>query len=234
MESAAGHDLDSRPSSSRRLCTPRPKATRSSSARCCCTWPSRGDRAARRPVDSDVRSATSASPRASARWSAAAFSPVGRGQRRARWAAVIGAEFDLATVEAAGGPSGDATPRCTRRGDPARCASRGGGCGGSYRSPTRSSARRCTRRSRPTAGCACTGALARPSSRAVGRLDAHLDALAYHYGEGALAGDPVKAVDYPAGRAKATTSSPSRRRPAPRPRPWPAGAVRPASPRAAL
>ena len=33
-------------------------------------------------------------------------------------------------------------------------------------------------------------------SRFASRLDAHLDELAYHFGEGALAGDPSKAVEY--------------------------------------
>ena len=48
-----------------------------------------------------------------------------------RWAAVIGTEFDLAIVEAAGGPSGDRAARRPGRGHPDRGAPRGGRRGGS-------------------------------------------------------------------------------------------------------
>ena len=82
-------------------------------------------------------------------------------------AAVIGATFDLATIEAAGGPTGDelfdaldeaAVALDRPRG--ARAPSAG------TRSRTRSCVPRCTRSSRRTAACACTGGSAKRSRRA--------------------------------------------------------------------
>ena len=69
----AGHELDEgglRPRASR--CTPRPRGTRSSSARCCATSPSpaRSSRTTTGAGPPRARSRTSVSPKACARWSA--------------------------------------------------------------------------------------------------------------------------------------------------------------------
>jgi class 3 adenylate cyclase/tetratricopeptide (TPR) repeat protein len=111
--------------------------------------------------------------------------------------AVIGPVFDVQTIQAAGGPAGeklfDALDEATR----AAIVREVPGVVGSY---------------------AFTHALMRASlyeeltttqrvrmhlrvgraveTRHAANLDGHLDELAYHYGEGALAGDAVKAVDF--------------------------------------
>jgi class 3 adenylate cyclase/tetratricopeptide (TPR) repeat protein len=111
------------------------------------------------------------------------------------WAAVIGTEFDLAIVEAAGGPSSDelldALDEATRIGVLREVA----GSVGRYRfahALVRSSLHEeisTNRRVRMhwSVGEAIEGRRGHDD-------DASLDALAYHYGEGALAGDPEKAV----------------------------------------
>ncbi len=112
-------------------------------------------------------------------------------------AAVIGATFDLATIEAAGGPTGDEL----------------------FDALDEATQHSLIREVRGTAGrYAFSHALMRSAlyeeistnrrvrmhwkvgevleSRFASSIDAHLDELAYHFGEGALAGDPMKAADY--------------------------------------
>ena len=123
------------------------------------------------------------------------------------WAAVIGAEFDLAIVEAAGGPSGDelldALDEATRTG----VLREVGGAVGRYRfahALVRSALHEEISTNRRVRMHWSVGE-AIEAHRGTG-ADAPLDALAYHYGEGALAGDPEKAVDVTRRAAtKATT-----------------------------
>ena len=112
------------------------------------------------------------------------------------WAAVIGAEFDLAIVEAAGGPSGDRAARRARRGHPDRVLREVAGAVGRYRfahALVRSALyEEITTNRRVRMHWRVGEAI---EARHGTGVDAHLDVLAYHYGEGALAGDPEKAVD---------------------------------------
>ena len=114
-----------------------------------------------------------------------------------RWAAVIGTEFDLAIVEVAGGPSGvellDALDEATAAG----VLQEVGGAVGRYRfahALVRSSLREEISTNRRVRMHWNVGEAIEARS-GIG-VDDHLDTLAYHYGEGALAGDPAKAVGF--------------------------------------
>ena len=113
-----------------------------------------------------------------------------------RWAAVIGAEFDLAIVEAAGGPSGDelldALDEATQIGVLREVA----GAVGRYRfahALVRSSLHEEISTNRRVRMHWSVGEAIEAHNG--GGADEPLDALAYHFGEGALAGDPEKAVE---------------------------------------
>ena len=170
----------------------------------------RADRAARRPVDQRRGARRPRHPRGH---------PRGRGPTaltpcrmwpttRSSWAAVIGAEFDLAIVEAAGGPSGDALLDALDEATRAGVLREVGGAVGRYRFAhalvrsalheeisTNRRVRMHWQRRRGDRGSEWAAAPMPPSTP-----------LAYHYGEGALAGDPEKAVDVTRRAAtKATT-----------------------------
>ena len=111
------------------------------------------------------------------------------------WAAVIGPEFDLTIMEAAGGPSGvellDALDEATQIGVLREVA----GAVGRYRfvhALVRSALHDEISTSRRVRMHWSVGEAI--ETRHGFDVEAHLDALAYHYGEGALAGDPKKAV----------------------------------------
>ena len=113
-----------------------------------------------------------------------------------RWAAVIGPEFDLAIVEAAGGPSGDelldALDEATQIGVLREVA----GAVGRYRfahALVRSALHEEISTNRRVRMHWSVGEAIEAHNG--GGADEPLDALAYHFGEGALAGDPEKAVD---------------------------------------
>ncbi|MEO7573288.1 MAG: AAA family ATPase [Acidimicrobiales bacterium] len=123
------------------------------------------------------------------------------------WAAVIGPEFDLGIVEASGGPSGvellNALDEATQVGLLREVA----GATGRYRfahALVRSALHEEISTNRRVRMHWSVGEAIDDRSR--GGADAHLDALAYHYGEGALAGDPAQAVEVARRAAtKATT-----------------------------
>ena len=146
------------------------------------------------------------------------------------WAAVIGPEFDLAIVEAAGGPSGDELLDALDEATQAGVLREVAGAVGRYRfahALVRSALHEEISTNRRVRMHWSVGE-AMEARRGPG-VDAHLDALAYHYGEGALAGDPEKAVDGgPAGRDQGDQRAGLRGGGrSPRPRPGSAGAVRP-------
>ena len=111
------------------------------------------------------------------------------------WAAVIGPEFDLAVIEAAGGPAGndlfDALDEATQ----AAVLQEVGGTIGRYRfahALVRSALYEELSTNRRVRMHWAVGEAI--DARSGAAADAPLDALAYHYGEGALAGDPERAV----------------------------------------
>lgn len=113
-----------------------------------------------------------------------------------RWAAVIGPEFDLAIVEAAGGPSGDELLDALDEAVQIGVLREVGGAVGRYRfahALVRSSLHEELSTNRRVRMHWSVGEAIEARS-GIG-VDEVLDALAYHYGEGTLAGDPQKAVD---------------------------------------
>jgi class 3 adenylate cyclase len=111
--------------------------------------------------------------------------------------AVIGAQFDLATIEAAGGPQGDELFDALDQAEQHAIIREVSGTVGRYvfaHALTRSALYEeltTNRRVRMHAQIALA-----LEARHAHRLDAHLDELAYHFTEGALAGDAAKAVEY--------------------------------------
>ena len=111
--------------------------------------------------------------------------------------AVIGAQFDLGTIEAAGGPGGDELFDALDQAVQHSIVREVPGAVGKYtfaHALVRSALYEeltTNRRVRMhwQVGLALEG-------RDAHRADARLDELAYHFAEGALAGDPLKAVDY--------------------------------------
>ena len=125
------------------------------------------------------------------------------GNRALAIAAVIGAQFDLATIESAGGPTGDelfdALDQAVRHGVIREIP----GAVGKYsfaHALMRSTLYEELSTNRRVRMHAQVGLAI--EARHARRLDEHLDELAYHFSEGALAGDPMRAVDY--GRRAAT------------------------------
>ncbi len=110
-----------------------------------------------------------------------------------RWAAVIGPEFDLAVIEAAGGPAGDELFDALDEAAQAGIIQEVAGSVGRYRfahALVRSSLREELTTNRRVRMHWNVGEAI--EARGGGPRD--LDALAYHFGEGALAGDATKAV----------------------------------------
>ena len=112
-------------------------------------------------------------------------------------AAVIGAQFDLNTIEAAGGPSGDELFDALDQAVQHSIIREVPGAVGRYtfaHALVRSSLyEELTTNRRVRMHWQVGLAL---EKRDAHRADARLDELAYHFSEGALAGDPLKAVDY--------------------------------------
>jgi class 3 adenylate cyclase len=112
-------------------------------------------------------------------------------------AAVIGPVFDLATIEGAGGPHGDALFDALDDATQHSLIREVPGAAGRYafaHALMRSALYEELTTNRRVRMHWKVGEVL--ESRFASNLDAHLDELAYHFGEGALAGDPVKAVDY--------------------------------------
>ncbi len=112
-------------------------------------------------------------------------------------AAVIGPTFDLATVEGAGGPTGDALFDALDEATQHSLIREVPGAPGRYafaHALMRSALYEELTTNRKVRMHWKVGEVL--ETRFASHLDAHLDELAYHFGEGALAGDPVKAVDY--------------------------------------
>ncbi len=112
-------------------------------------------------------------------------------------AAVIGPTFDLATVEAAGGPGGDALFDALDEAVQHSLIREVRGTAGRYafaHALMRSALYEEITTNRKVRMHWKVGEVL--ESRFASSTDAHLDELAYHFGEGALAGDPMKAVDY--------------------------------------
>jgi tetratricopeptide (TPR) repeat protein len=112
-------------------------------------------------------------------------------------AAVIGATFDLATVESAGGPAGDALFDALDEAVQHSLIREVRGAAGRYafaHALMRSALYEELSTNRRVRMHWKVGEVL--ESRFASTLDAHLDELAYHFGEGALAGDPLKAVEY--------------------------------------
>ena len=111
--------------------------------------------------------------------------------------AVIGATFDLAIIEAAGGPAGDELFDALDEAARASVVREVPGTVGRYtfaHALVRSALyEELTTNKRVRMHWRIGEALERRHER---HLDAHLDELAYQFTEGALAGDPRKAVDY--------------------------------------
>ncbi len=112
-------------------------------------------------------------------------------------AAVIGPVFDLATVEGAGGPAGDelfdALDEATQFGLVREVP----GSAGRYafaHALVRSALYEELTTNRRVRMHWRVGEVI--EARHASNIDVHLDELAYHFGEGALAGDPAKAVDF--------------------------------------
>ena len=112
-------------------------------------------------------------------------------------AAVIGAQFDLATIEAAGGPAGDELFDALDQAVQHSIVREVPGAFGRYtfaHALVRSALyEELTTNRRVRMHWQVGLAL---EARDAHRADARLDELAYHFAEGALAGDPLKAVDY--------------------------------------
>ena len=113
-------------------------------------------------------------------------------------AAVIGPMFDLAIVESAGGPSGDelfdALDEATQsRPRSARCPGARGRYAFAHALVRSALYEELTTNRRVRMHWKVGEVL---EARYASDLDAHLDELAYHFGEGALAGDPTKAVEF--------------------------------------
>ena len=111
--------------------------------------------------------------------------------------AVIGAEFDLVTIEAAGGPQGDelfdALDEAVRRSIVREIPGTVGRYTFSHALVRSALYEELTTNRRVRMHWQVGIAI---EARFQHQLDAHLDELAYHLTEGALAGDPLKAVDY--------------------------------------
>lgn len=112
-------------------------------------------------------------------------------------AAVIGAEFDLATIEAAGGPKGDelfdALDEAVRHSIVREIPGTVGRYTFAHALVRSSLYEELTTNRRVRMHWQVGTAI---EARYQNQLDAHLDVLAYHMTEGALAGDAMKAVDY--------------------------------------
>ena len=112
-------------------------------------------------------------------------------------AAVIGAQFDLGTIEAAGGPAGEELFDALDQAVQHAIVREVPGAVGRYtfaHALVRSALyEELTTNRRVRMHWQVGLAL---EARYAQRDDAHLDELAYHFAEGALAGDPLKAVDY--------------------------------------
>ena len=122
-------------------------------------------------------------------------------------AAVIGAQFDLATIEASGGPAGDelfdALDQAVGHGVIREIP----GMVGRYsfaHALVRSSLYEELSTNRRVRMHARVGLAL--EARHARHLEEHLDELAYHFSEGALAGDPMKAVDYGRRAARRATA----------------------------
>jgi class 3 adenylate cyclase len=123
-------------------------------------------------------------------------------------AAVIGAQFDLATIEAAGGPAGDELFDALDQAVQHSIVREVPGAFGRYtfaHALVRSALyEELTTNRRVRMHWQVGLAL---EARYAQRDDAHLDELAYHFAEGALAGDPLKAVEY--GQRRPSMPTPS-------------------------
>jgi class 3 adenylate cyclase len=112
-------------------------------------------------------------------------------------AAVIGATFDLSTIEAAGGPAGDELFDALDEATQASIIREIPDTFGRYtfaHALVRSSLyEELTTNRRVRMHWKVGEAI---EARHAHDLDAHLDELAHHFGEGALAGDPLKAVEF--------------------------------------
>lgn len=117
--------------------------------------------------------------------------------RALAFGAVIGATFDLTTIEAAGGPTGDELFDALDEAAQASIVREVPGTVGRYafaHALVRSALyEELTTNRRVRMHCRIGEAL---EARYERHLDDHLDELAYQFVEGALAGDPRKAVDY--------------------------------------
>jgi class 3 adenylate cyclase len=112
-------------------------------------------------------------------------------------AAVIGPTFDLATIEAAGGPGGDALFDALDEATNHNLIREVPGAVGRYvfaHALLRSTLYEELTTNRRVRMHWKIGEVL--ESRFASNVDAHLDELAYHFGQGALAGDPAKAVEY--------------------------------------
>ena len=112
-------------------------------------------------------------------------------------AAVIGPVFDLATIEAAGGPGGDELFDALDEATQAGLIREVPGAVGRYtfsHALVRSALYEELTTNRRVRMHWRVGEVL--ETRYASSIDAHLDELAYHLGEGALAGDPNKAVDF--------------------------------------
>ncbi len=111
--------------------------------------------------------------------------------------AVIGPQFDLATIEAAGGPAGDELFDALDEAAQAAIVREVPGTIGHYafaHALVRSTLYdELTTNRRVRMHWSVGEAI---EARHAQELERHLDELAYHYGEGALAGDPAKAVEF--------------------------------------
>lgn len=112
-------------------------------------------------------------------------------------AAVIGPVFDLATVEGAGGPTGDELFDALDEASQFGLIREVPGLAGRYafaHALVRSALYEELTTNRRVRMHWRVGEVL--ESRYASNLDAHLDALAFHFGEGALAGDAMKAVEF--------------------------------------
>jgi class 3 adenylate cyclase len=112
-------------------------------------------------------------------------------------AAVIGPVFDLATVEAAGGPTGDALFDALDEATQGALVREVPGAPGRYafaHALVRSALYEELTTNRRVRMHWRVGEVI--EARFASDLDSHLDELAYHLSEGALAGDPAKAVEF--------------------------------------